>query len=403
MENLKPSVNGLELGSRNTFLNSLEVRQYRAFQHLRIDHLGGVNLIVGKNSVGKSCLLEALRLYAESGSSVILRQLLEERDEARSYNSRYFRNDKTYESGSELFALIKNLFYGRRNLLENPEAIHVGPLGNDEQTLKIVVSWFVEEIGEDRIRRLKRAEEPIFARQQTLFDFVTESIDTPIPGLTFQIGHTIENSLPLRRIFDSRFIEPAKPHHLYVPAHGLDILKVGQLWDDITLTKFETEVRQSLTIIIPGIEGINIVGSNIVGSAERSRERTAIVKLANVDEPVPIRSLGEGLNRIFGIVLALVNAQNKILVIDEIESGLHYSVQFELWKLIFEVAQRLNIQVFATTHSWDCVEAFQQAAAQNKSEEGVLVRLQQKNNTIVPTIFDEKKLTIATREQIEIR
>ncbi|MFZ4661513.1 MAG: AAA family ATPase [Caldilineaceae bacterium] len=397
MSSLTASNIGIESVKRRNFLDSLEIQHYRAFQHLKIDHLGRVNLIVGRNSVGKSCLIEAVRLFSEAGSPSLLRQLLEARDEISNYNARNFRG-RNYESDSDLFLLVKNLFYGRRNLFDNPEPIRIGSFNNLEQVLTIAVSWFIEELGEDRLRRLKRLDEPVIIRQQSLLDLVSESIDIPIPGLTFQIGNTIENSLPLRRIFDSRFPDSFKPHHIYIPAHGLDMIKISQLWDDITLTKLENDVRQSLKIIIPDVEGINVVGS-----AERARERTAIVKLLHVDEPVPMRSLGEGLNRAFGIALALVNAQNKILVIDEIESGLHYSVQLELWKLIFEVAHRLNIQVFTTTHSWDCVEAFQQAATQNEAEEGVLIRLQRKNDTIVPTIFDEKKLTIATREQIEIR
>lgn len=139
------------------------------------------------------------------------------------------------------------------------------------------------------------------------------------------------------------------------------------------------------------------------GSAERSAEQIVIVKLADRNEPVPLKSMGEGLVRIFGIVLGLVNSQNGLFMVDEIESGLHFSVQVELWRLLFEVAKRLNVQIFATTHSWDCVEAFQYASSQAEDDEGVLVRLQRNGDGIVSTLFNEKHLEIATREQIEIR
>lgn len=108
------------------------------------------------------------------------------------------------------------------------------------------------------------------------------------------------------------------------------------------------------------------------------------------------------MQRMLGIALALVNAENGILLIDEIENGLHYSIQTDLWRLIFQVAQRLNIQVFATSHSWDCIESFQKAAQENE-QEGILIRLEHKKGEVVATIFDEDKLAIATREQIEIR
>jgi recombinational DNA repair ATPase RecF len=53
----------------NLVLNSLELRKFRRFQHLQIERLGRVNLIVGKNNVGKSNLLEALQMYAQRAST----------------------------------------------------------------------------------------------------------------------------------------------------------------------------------------------------------------------------------------------------------------------------------------------------------------------------------------------
>lgn len=62
----------------------------------------------------------------------------------------------------------------------------------------------------------------------------------------------------------------------------------------------------------------------------------------------------------------------------------------------------IAVQVLATTHSWDCIEAFQIAAAESP-EEGALVRLQTKRDDIVATVFNERELAIVTREQIEVR
>ncbi len=103
------------------------------------------------------------------------------------------------------------------------------------------------------------------------------------------------------------------------------------------------------------------------------------------------------MQRMFGIALALVNSRNGILLVDEIENGLHYSAQPDVWRLIFRLASRLNVQVFATTHSWDCIEAFQE----DTQNAGLLIRLESKKGKIVATLFDEQELGIATREQIE--
>ena len=63
--------------------------------------------------------------------------------------------------------------------------------------------------------------------------------------------------------------------------------------------------------------------------------------------------------RIFGIALALENAKDGLLLIDEVENGLHYSVQPDVWRFLFQAATKLNVQVFATTHSYDCIKSFE--------------------------------------------
>jgi len=78
-------------------------------------------------------------------------------------------------------------------------------------------------------------------------------------------------------------------------------------------------------------------------------------------------------------------------------------VQPELWQLILQIAYRLNVQVFATTHSWDCIKGFQEAAQEDKQNEGLLIRLESKKDDISVTLFDERRLAIATREEIEVR
>jgi hypothetical protein len=77
-------------------------------------------------------------------------------------------------------------------------------------------------------------------------------------------------------------------------------------------------------------------------------------------------------------------------------------VQRDIWRAIFRLAKDLNVQVFATSHSWDCVRAFQEAASESP-QDGVLVRLSRLDDRIVPTLFSEKELKIVTRDGIEVR
>src|SRR5229473_4617520 len=96
----------------NLILNSLEIRNFRGFQHLTIEHLGRVNLIVGKNNIGKSSLLEALQLYARKGVPDVIWNILSTRDENRQSPS------SRTTSIEDLLSSLKYLFYGRKEILK---------------------------------------------------------------------------------------------------------------------------------------------------------------------------------------------------------------------------------------------------------------------------------------------
>ncbi len=127
-----------------------------------------------------------------------------------------------------------------------------------------------------------------------------------------------------------------------------------------------------------------------------------MVRASNIARPVSLGTFGDGASRIFALALALVNAQGGILLVDEFENGLHHTVQTDVWRMVFRLAERLDVQVFVTTHSRDAVRTFQQAAAESP-EEGVLLRLTRVGDDIVPTVASEDDLAVATRHDIEVR
>ena len=172
---------------------------------------------------------------------------------------------------------------------------------------------------------------------------------------------------------------------------------LGHLWDGIALTDSEKDLVEALRIIDPRISDVAVVG----GEA-RFRRRTAIVRSDNISRPVPLRSFGDGLNRLLAIVLSLINAGGGLLLVDEFENSLHHTVQLDAWRMIFRIAQDLDVQVFATSHSWDAIEAFQAAAAE-APEDGVLLRLTRRGDDVIPTVFSENELAVATRDDIELR
>lgn len=111
-------------------LNSLEIRNFRGFQHLTIERFGRVNLIVGKNNIGKSNLLETLQLYASKGSLDVVWDILRARDE--------LRGSVQNATVLELLAALKYLFYGRRDVRKHFESIQIGPAHSPEKALDAI-------------------------------------------------------------------------------------------------------------------------------------------------------------------------------------------------------------------------------------------------------------------------
>ena len=129
--------------------------------------------------------------------------------------------------------------------------------------------------------------------------------------------------------------------------------RLSTLWDRIVLTPEEQLVTRAIQIIEPGVERIAALSR----SPARDAPSGIVVKLAGSDERIPIGTMGDGVTRLLVLAVNLVNSAGGTLLIDEIDTGLHHSVMVKMWRLIIETARSLDVQVFATTHSLDCVRA----------------------------------------------
>ena len=370
-------------------LDSLEIVGFRAFEKLQINRFGRVNLIVGKNNVGKSSVLEAIRLVADRGSPSTIMNILRNREE--------LRGGDEMDGMDDAINSVSSLFFGRAPFDgSNPPMAQIGPLQGDAERVTLsLVPVFRSVDDEGRV----------FVREWDLTQ--GENVDESLPALLVSCGEN-RSLLPLDRFVR---ISPATPRwrlskemddrvmpYTIVSANDSSDQHSASSWDRITLTSLEGDVLDALRVIEPSVERLSLIGQG----AGRSVTRTFLAKLATVDQPVPLKSLGEGMSRILHIALSLVNSKGGFVLIDEIENGIHYSVQESMWRMVFEVATRLGSQVFVTTHSWDCLSAFQEVAKQHP-EEGVLIRLERRSEGIVAVEFDEEELAVVTREEIEVR
>lgn len=370
-------------------ISTLTIERFRSLRQLKLEGLGRVNLITGRNNTGKSSILEALRILASDASPSVLSSILRYREEDIG---------EAEEPGRpvdlESLTQLGNLFTGFPQVSEIKEPIVLAANGGRRSMrLTISVGLFSEQREPDGTRRL--------VPQQTLPMAEAELM----PALVMQSG-SVRRVMPLdylKRFARGRIFrgdlpdEPRLPCVFVSPYGGERTANLGTLWDKIALSDREKDVVEALQIIAPDIMGVSMVG----GEAQRQM-RTAIVRSSGFKRPVPLRSFGDGLNRLFGIVLSLVNAKDGFLLIDEFENGMHHSIQLDVWRGILRLSKLLGVQVFATSHSWDAVEAFQKASAEDP-EEGLLIRLSRKGESVIPTLFREDELAVAARDKIEVR
>jgi len=368
-------------------LDSLEIKNFRCFEHLTIEKLGRVNLIVGKNSVGKTCLLEALQILASRADSEVLNNILIARNEL-------FKDEEA--ELSQLADSFGNFFYNRECRVGESSA-YIGSINTIYSVVFSLVYYTInqDESGENRKARTLTLDD------QDLYD-------------DFSIGIRVKDSskknrikklaIPRRNSIRLRDKNGDLTNFMLISTSGLDNNLMAGLWDEIALTPMEDVTISALRIINKDIEKYSFHGVK--------PNRYPRVKHKSNANPIPLRSLGEGLPRALGMALALVNAKNGWLLIDEFEIGLYHRIQADLWRMVFKLARELKIQVFATTHSLDCVKAFQEAAAEDQNEtatedqnaEAMLIRLARgKNGQIRAVPYDEEELAIATEQNIEVR
>ncbi|MGB0561349.1 MAG: AAA family ATPase [Spirulinaceae cyanobacterium] len=351
-------------------LNSLHISGFRTFKDLKIDRLGRVNLIVGRNNVGKTSLLEAVHIYTSSDVLDPILQLLERRQEY------------TFEENSKDLSLQK-IFH---RAIDRMEPIRISESDHETQ-LSMSRKWQWHEIDKDENSIYPSANIP------------PDDVDA-VEMIRVEKGGRGIRLIPMqdeRRHSPHTSLKNSDRNGIFLFLTGFydKSINTSSLWDRIVLTSNEDSVLDALRVIEPDLDRIVMVQG-------RHSERLAMARLKK-QKPMPLRSLGDGMNRLFELAIGLVSAgEGGTFLVDEIDSGLHFRTLIDVWRLVFATAARLNLQVFATTHSWDCIEAFQSAAAEHP-EESLLIRLERIEDQIYAETFSEEELAIVTRQSIEVR
>ena len=367
-------------------LPDLSVTGFRGIASLTIGKLGRVTLLTGKNSVGKTSVLDAVRVFTARGHYTVLTELLERRDEFVT------ANDEEGERTSVADPIT--LFHGRDLALRR--CISIGS---------------------------KTGKNQLIIEEASLTDEQATILERRLPSYLLGEGGQVlkvifqNNTQVIPRFLDTqRSIHPKRPYRYgrqtrllgdddVLPRIQCESLGPGLLserefamfWDVVALTDEEERAVQALRMIL----GSDVDRVAMIGDDRRHGRRVA-VKLRSQVLPVPLKSLGDGALRLLGVALAMANSRDGFLLIDEAENGIHHSIQRDFWRMVLETADENNVQVLATTHSYDCVRGFAQAVDDCDGIEGALVRLEREDGGLRAVEYSERNIRELAKQPVGV-
>ena len=366
-------------------LRSLKIENFRCFQNFELQQLGRINLLVGENNSGKTSILEAVQLLTAQSNLESLSAVMVGRGE-------YVLNDEHNNSREQLD--ISHLFYNHEVDVGSKFSISSN---NNKEVVSVSIEY--KEWTDKQISRFASLRDqdfdgvPHIALVVEWLGQENGKIELPLSSINGIPSHYLDRGRQ-----DSKTLGTKTQ---FVTSSSLTKENMIKLFDQFVLNPEEEMVTKSLQTIEPSIQRLATVNSNKYRYAEA--HSGFVVKLANSNQRIPIGSMGDGIWRMLGLTLTILNAKDGVLLVDEIDTGLHFSTMSNMWKLIWETAKRLNVQVFATTHSDDCWKSLADIAnLDNPSEDGIMIHRIEKGKSH-SIAFTERQVAIAVEQEIEVR
>ncbi len=344
---------------------SLKITNFRCFRDLEIPDLGRINLIAGKNNVGKTALLEAVWMIADPGNPA-------------------------------LPTVLNRL----RGLGLTDAEDRWGWLFCDKNWQQEASLEAVDEAGRKRGLLLALKERSGYAAPL----FEPDSKESPEPLRTFVLSLThVDNSrTPFRSSASLEADGTLKitPPSWVIAAIRHEFLGARTVFGEKEMSRFSElsevgrlpELIEVLKTIDPRLRDLSLLrrGGNWLVSADVGRQRR-----------IPVPLMGEGFGKLLVLTLAIANATGGLILIDEVENGLHYSILESFWHTVMQAARKYDVQIVATTHSWECIEAAH--ATLRGTNELRLLRLDRKDADIHAVVYDEEMLETVSRTDLEAR
>lgn len=358
---------------------SLEIKNFKTFNYLKIDNLNQINIIYGKNNAGKTTLLEAIYIGLSNVNPESIFSLL-----------RGFPISQ--DSKEDSFNLLFHNFNYKEEISINFEfenkALLKTTIGKPFLTKNIIIK---AKNLEERINSNSLFIKWELNRSENNSDILESIINFQnIPDQGQLLGQKPLPPIPSVLAIGTLNFE-VKPE-FYFAALGKILPDFHvKTYGYLVKKGFKSQLIEALKTIEESIEDIDVIqiaGVSCIG-----------IKIG--ENYFPIDAMGEGFNKIFSIIAKIIEKQNGILLIDEIENGVYWEVQGNFWKYLEKFAKEFNVQIFATTHSYE----FMRNAIDNISDPEIIsgIKIKRKEEKFEAVVLNGDELFEMLEYNYEVR
>nr|VFJ65605.1 MAG: ATPase/GTPase, AAA15 family [Candidatus Kentron sp. FM]VFJ70314.1 MAG: ATPase/GTPase, AAA15 family [Candidatus Kentron sp. FM]VFK18440.1 MAG: ATPase/GTPase, AAA15 family [Candidatus Kentron sp. FM] len=309
--------------------NRINIHHFRGIESLAMENIKRINVLTGRNHCGKTSVLEAIFLLVGMSNPQLAvgihnfrgLKLTDAKDFSYLFHGFDFSRHPSLTGGLES---------EKRTLEIKP--IHPIFTGQQEpaENRPISSTWMTTEDALDGLAFDFTVDENAFHAEVK----ITQVHPTTLPGA--DIGRINVTSVSdYKENLHASFINP-----------GTIMNGLYQRLEAVLVRKESEGIIHALREIEPNLRDVRLgTGGKIYAD------------ITHMGRLVPINIMGDGIIKILAILVAILEMKEGILLIDEIENGLHYSALMPLWKAIFKMALESNVQLFVATHSDECIDA----------------------------------------------
>lgn len=375
---------------------SIRIQNFRCFRDLELDDVSRINLIAGHNNSGKTSLLEAIFTYSgEYDASRLLRM-----PATRFYRTRLRESLESpyWESNIPSWHILFHNFK-----TDSPISLS-GEYELHQQQLSLLYKE-----GENRKLKISLVNSSELPDDSWILRFLGGEVESPrlLSGELAILRFTTGTNKPFHMaqfmgsIVSDRRARHTREHEIpatfLASSEHVSMEDVAARFTDLKRARKQQWLLSALRTIEPRLQALELFydGDPPVIHGD----------LAGIDFALPITSMGEGMRRLTSLLLAISSTSNGVVFVDEIENGLHHSVQVDVWKAIAEAARAYNVQIFATTHSYEMIQAAHKAFQDRKPFDFRLYRLDREtpNNEIRAVSYDKGLLDATIANNYEMR